>query len=118
MSSYSGYNNLNGFTTSYADADSEQLNMQVPFDIYSIFFVCDNSTTGHICKNLIKFITGTLHYTNPRLTTANGTGPPVQEGTLKTHLTDDDGRVYLCFLEGMHISPIITIKLAINQKIS
>ena len=50
--SYSGYNILHGFTTSLADADLERLNTQVPFDTDSIFFVCDNSTTGHICNNL------------------------------------------------------------------
>ena len=33
-SSYSGYNHLHGFTTSFADvnADTEQHNIQVPFD--------------------------------------------------------------------------------------
>ena len=30
-SSYSGYNHLHGFTTSFADAVADQLNIQVPF---------------------------------------------------------------------------------------
>jgi hypothetical protein len=38
-------------TTSFADSDSEQLNMQIHFDTDSIFFVCNNSTTGHICND-------------------------------------------------------------------
>jgi hypothetical protein len=41
-----------GFTTSFADGDSEKPNTQVHFDTDSIFFVCDNSTTGHICNHI------------------------------------------------------------------
>ena len=55
-SSYSVYNNLHSFTTSFADANEEQLNIQVPFNTDSIFFVCDNSTSGHICNDLLMFI--------------------------------------------------------------
>ena len=36
-SSYSGYNHLHGLKTSFVDADAEQLNIQVTFDIDSIF---------------------------------------------------------------------------------
>ena len=120
-SSYSGYNHLHGFTTSFADADAdadaEQINIQVPFDTNSICFVCENSTTGHICNDTLKLIQGTLHKTNRRLTTSNGTGPPIQEGTIKIHLTNDDGKVHLFFYGRMHLSSIITSKLAINQTI-
>ena len=56
MSSYSGYNHLHGFTTSFVDADIDQLNIKVPFDTDSILFVCENSITGHICNDLLKFI--------------------------------------------------------------
>ena len=96
-SSYIGYNHLHGFTTSFTDADAEQLNIQVTFDTDSIFFVCENSTTGHICNDLLRFIPGTLQHTNQLLTTANGTGPPVQEGTIKIHINDDDGKVHFFF---------------------
>jgi hypothetical protein len=41
-----------GFTTSFADGNSEKLNTQVHFDTDSIFFVCDSSTTGHICNEV------------------------------------------------------------------
>jgi hypothetical protein len=41
-----------GFTTSFADDKSEKLKLQVHFDTDSIFFVCDNSTTGHICNDV------------------------------------------------------------------
>jgi hypothetical protein len=51
---------LHGFTTSFADFDSEQLNTQTHFDTDSVFFVCDNLTTRHICKGIQKFVPGTL----------------------------------------------------------
>jgi hypothetical protein len=43
--------NAFSFITSFADVNSEQLNTQVHFDTDSVFFVCDNSITGHICVN-------------------------------------------------------------------
>jgi hypothetical protein len=51
---------LSGYTTSFADADSEKINTQIHFDTDSIFFVCNNSTTGHICNNIRKLIPGSL----------------------------------------------------------
>ena len=82
----------------------------MPFDIDSIFFVCDNSTTGHICNDLLKSIPGTLQQTNLRLTTANVTGPPVQEGTIKIHLTDDGGKITCFLLEGCIYHPESPVK--------
>ena len=102
---YISFSRLQGFTTSFADADVEKLNTQVPFDTDSILFVCDNSTTGHICNDLLRFVPGSLQQTTRRLTTANGTGPPVQEGTIKINLTDDDGKIHLFFLEGCIYHP-------------
>jgi hypothetical protein len=37
----------------------------------SSFFVCDNSTTGHICNDIRKFVPGSIRQTNNSLTTAN-----------------------------------------------
>jgi hypothetical protein len=71
---------LSEFTTSFADADSENMNTQVQFNTDSIFFVCNNSTAGHICNDMRKFIPGSLWQSNKSLTTANGTGPCLQEG--------------------------------------
>jgi hypothetical protein len=65
---------LQGFTTSFADGDSEKLNTQIHFNTDSVFFVWDNSTTGHICNDILKFIPGSVHQTNKYLTTANGAG--------------------------------------------
>jgi hypothetical protein len=73
---------LHGFTTSFADINSEQLNTQTHFDTDSVFFVCDNLTTGHICSDIQKFVPGTLQQTNKSLMTANGTGPCLQEETV------------------------------------
>ena len=51
MSSHS----LHGFTNSFADVDTEQLNTQIHSDTDSVFFACDNSTTGHICNDIRQF---------------------------------------------------------------
>ena len=96
----SAFSRLQGFTTRFGDADVEKIDTQVPFDTDSIFFVCDNYTTSHICHDLLRFVPGSLQKTTRRLTTANGTGPPVQEGTIKINLSDDDGKTHLFFLEG------------------
>jgi hypothetical protein len=79
---------LQGFTTSFADGDLEKLNTQIHFDTDSVFFVCDNSTNGHICNDIRKFFPGSLHQTNKCWTTANGTGPCLQEGTVCLYLND------------------------------
>jgi hypothetical protein len=52
--------NAFGFTTSFADVDTEKLNTQVHFDTDSSFFVCNNSTTGHICNDIQKFVPGSI----------------------------------------------------------
>jgi hypothetical protein len=88
------------FTTSFADGDSEKLNTQIHSDTDSVFFVCNNlTTTGHICNDICKFIPGSLHQTNKCLTTANGTGPCLQEGTVCLHLNDDNGVKHIFILD-------------------
>jgi hypothetical protein len=49
---------LSGYTTSFADTDSEKINTQIHFDTDSIFLIYNNSTTGHICNDMRKFIPG------------------------------------------------------------
>ncbi len=102
---------LNGFTSSFADGDSEQLNVQVHFDTNSVFFVCNNSTTGHICNNIRKFIPGLLCQTNKSLTTVNGTGPCFQEGTVWIHLKDDDGQKHIFILDNCLYHPDSLVNL-------
>jgi hypothetical protein len=82
---------LRGFTSSFMDGDLEKLNTQIHFDTDSVFFVCDNSTTRHICNDILKFVPGTLHQTNKSLTTANKTGPCLQEWTVRLNLNNNDG---------------------------
>jgi hypothetical protein len=43
---------LPSFTTLFADVDTGQLNTQINFNRNSVFFVCNNSTTGHICNDI------------------------------------------------------------------
>jgi hypothetical protein len=102
---------LHSFTTSFVDAESDQLNTQAHFDADSIFFVCDNSTTGHICNDIQKFIPGALCQTNKSLTTANGTGPFLQEGTVCLQLQDDMGSEHVFILDNCLYHPNSPIKL-------
>jgi hypothetical protein len=55
---------LHGFTTLFTDVDTEQLKTQIHFDTDSVFFVCDNFTTGHICNDIQWFVPGSLYQTN------------------------------------------------------
>ena len=93
------FNSLHGFTSSFADNNTEKLNTQIHFDTDSVFFVCDNSTTGHICNDIRKFIPGSLRQTNKSLTTANVTGPCLQEGTVRLHLNNDNGVNHIFMLD-------------------
>jgi hypothetical protein len=102
---------LHGFTTSFADVDSEQLNTQTHFDTDSVFFVCDNSTTGQICNDIQKFVPGTLQQTKKSLTTANGTGPCLQEGTVCVRLQDDMGTEHVFILDNCLYHPDSPINL-------
>ena len=79
---------LHGFTTSFADVDSEELNSKIHFNTNSIFYVCDNSTTGQICNDVWKFNPSTLWQINKSLTAVYGTGSCLQEGTGRVQLVD------------------------------
>jgi hypothetical protein len=96
---------LSGFTTSFADADSEKMNTQIHFDTDSIFFVCNNSMTSHICNDMRKFIPGSLWQSNKSLTMANGTGPCLQEGTVWLQLIDNIGMKHTFILENCLFHP-------------
>ena len=109
---------LHGFTSSFADGDAEKLNTQIHFDTDSVFFVCDNSTTGHICNDIRKFVPGTLHQTNKSLTTANGTGPCLQEGTVRLHLNDDDGMKHIFILDNCLYHPNSPVNLLSTRRLA
>ena len=109
---------LHGFTSSFADGDSEKLNAQVHFNPDSIFFVCDNSTTGHICNNIQKFLPGSLRHSNKSLTTANGTGPCLQEGTIRLQLIDDEGMRHIFLLENCLYHPDSPVNLLSTRRLA
>jgi len=103
--------NTHAFTTCLADGDQERMNTQVPFDTDSIFFVCDNSSTGHICNDISKFVPGTMRDTLCRLTTANGTGSCLREGTVRVHLIDDNSKRHVFVLENCLYIPESPVSL-------
>jgi len=109
---------LHGFTSSFADGDTEKLNTQIHFDTDSVFFVCDNSTTGHICNDIRKFVPGTLHQTNKSLTTANGTGPCLQEGTIRLQLNDDNGMKHVFILDNCLYHPNSPVNLLSTRRLA
>ena len=108
---------LHGFTSSFMDGDSEKLNTQIHFDTDVVFFVCDNLTTGHICNDIQKFVPGTLHQTNKSLTTANGTGPCLQEGTLRLHLNNNDGVQHVFILDNCLYHPNLPVNLLSTRQL-
>ena len=112
------FSSLHGFTSSFADGDAGKLNTQIHFDTDSIFFVCDNSTTGHICNDIRKFIPGTLHQTNKSLTTANGTGPCLQEGTVRLHLNDNNGMKHIFILDNCLYHPSSPVNLLSTRRLA
>jgi hypothetical protein len=96
---------LQGFTTSFANGNLEKLNTQIHFNTDLVFFIWDNLTTGHICNNIRKFIPGSLCQTNKSLTTANGTGPCLQDGMVRLHLNNDDGVKHIFILDNCLYHP-------------
>jgi hypothetical protein len=107
-----------GFTTSFADVDSEQLNTQIHFDRDLVFFVCDKSTTGHICNDIQKIVPDTLWKTNKSLTTANGTGPCSQEGTVHIRLQDDMDPEHVFILDNCLYHPDLPVNLLSTQRLA
>jgi hypothetical protein len=94
------------------------VNAQVHFNPDSIFFVCDNSTTGHICNDIQKFLPGSLRHSNRSLTTANGTGPCLQEGTIWLQLIDDEGMRHIFLLENCPYHPDSPVNLLFTRRLA
>ena len=94
------------------------MNTQIHFDTDSVFFVCDNSTTGHICNDIRKFVPGSLRQTNKSITTANGTGPCLQEGTIRLHLNDDNGTEHLFILDNCIYHPNSPVNLLSTRRLA
>jgi hypothetical protein len=109
---------LQGFTTSFADGYSEKLNTQIYFDMDSVFFVCDNSTSGQFCNDICKIIPDLLHQTNKSLTTANGTGPCLQEGTVRLQSLDDDITQHTFILNNCLFNPDSPVNLLLTRRLA
>jgi hypothetical protein len=84
----------------------------------SIFFVCDNSTTGHICNDIWNFIPGSLCQTNKFLTTANSTGPCHQEGTVQIQLLDNNGTNHIFIVYNCLYRPDSPVNLLSARRIA
>ena len=110
--------NTHAFTTCLADGDQERMNTQVPFDTNSIFFVCDNSSTGHICNDVSKFVPGTMRDTLRRLTTANGTDPCLKEGTVRVHLLNGNSKRHAFLLENCIYLPESPVSLLSTRRLA
>ncbi len=67
----------------FADVDTAHFNTQIHFETNSVFFVYDNSTTGHVCNDIRQFVPGFLH---------NGAGSFLQEGMVTLSLIDDNAQ--------------------------
>jgi hypothetical protein len=102
---------LSGYTTSFADANSEKIDTQIHFNTDSNFFVYNNSMTGHICNNIRKFIPGSLWQSNKSLTTANVTGPCLQEEMVQLQLIDDNGMKHTFILNNCLFHPNSLVNL-------
>ena len=94
------------------------MNTQVPFNTDSMFFVCDNSPTGHICNDISKFVPGTMRDTLRRLTTANGTGSCLREGTVRVHLIDDNSKRHVFALENCLYIPESPVSLLSTRRLA
>jgi hypothetical protein len=99
-------------------AIQKKLNMQIHFNMESVFFVCDNSTTGHIFNGIHKFIPGSLHQTSKCLTTANGTGPCLKEGMVHLHLNDNNGMKHIFILDNCLYHPDSPVNLLSTRQLA
>ena len=74
------------------NVDEVKLNTQEHFDSDSVFFVCNNASTGHICNDASLFV-GKLKASSRQLVTTTSSSICIQEGTVKLRLMDDDGKI-------------------------
>jgi hypothetical protein len=74
-------------------AASAQLSDLSFFDTDSSFWVCDNSATGHICKDKSLF-TGDLVPSIFEVGSATGISTPTLMGMVILRLTDDEGATH------------------------
>jgi hypothetical protein len=95
------------YSTSTAQDDLDQLSL---FDADFSFWVCDNSATGHICKDKALF-TGDLVPTIYEISSATGMTVPNLMGMVTLRLTDDEGEKHLFILNNVNYLPDSLVNL-------
>ena len=80
------------------------------FDTDSSFWVCDNSATGHICKDKALF-TGDLVPSIYEIGSATGISNPTLMGTVTLRLTDDEGEKHSFILSNVNFLPDSPVNL-------
>jgi hypothetical protein len=98
------------YSTSIVQDKFNQLSL---FDIDSSFWVCDNSTTGHICKDKVLF-TGDLVPSIYEIRSATGILNPTVMGTVTLRLMNDEGEKHLFILRNVNFlldSPVNLLSL-------
>jgi hypothetical protein len=96
------------YSTSTAQDDLDQLSL---FDTDSSFWVCNNSATGHICKDKALF-TGDLVPFIYEIGSATGTTVPNLMGMDTLQLTDDEGEKHLFILNNVNYLPDFLVNLS------
>jgi hypothetical protein len=107
-----------GFTTSFADADPEKINTQFHFDTDWVFIIWDNSTTGHICNDIRKFVPNSLWQSNKSLTMENKTGPCLQEGMVQLQLIENDRMKHNFILDYCLFHPSSLVNLLSTRQLA
>jgi len=80
------------------------------FDTDSSFWVCDNSATGHICKDKSLF-TGDLVPSIFEIGSATGISTPTLMGMVVLRLTDDEGVTHSFELTNVNYLPDSPVNL-------
>ncbi len=93
-----------------------QLRNLLFFDTDSTFWVCDNSATGHICKDKSLF-TGDLVPSIFKVGSATGILTPTLMGTITLQLTDDEGVFYSFDLTNVNYLPNSLVNLLLLWKL-
>ena len=91
-------------------ATSAQLYSLSFFDTDSSFWVCNNSATGHICKDKSLF-TGDLVPSIFEVGSATGISTPTLMGTIILRLTDDEGVTHLFEFTNVNYLPDSLVNL-------
>ena len=74
--------------------------------------------TGHICNDISKFVPGTLRDSRRQLTTANGTGPILREGTVRLSLRDYNGKKHISILDDCIHHPEFPVNLLSTRRLA